>query len=223
MQEPGPGTLRTKTSMRWKDDFVCYYEVEKGGMFNLNDFYMYMWQWHIKEQFQHWGTGDNKIEDFYLHRIRPDGVQENLVWWRTCKRINPYIYYFCKMDWENFGSKSTEIVYNDKKIKTEKVGLVLRVWWWVQIDPFNKWERSVLKRVAKWFYTYLLHMEMENHRDKCREIAKRQENEIKTYWEMHTNVPMPRSWFPEAGYKWERPKPRPEDFENMPRKGDWQI
>jgi hypothetical protein len=227
MQEPAPGVLRTG-KMSWKDEFVCYYEVEKGGMTTLNDLYMHVWHWFIKEQMPHWGSQDNKIEDFYLHRIRPDGVQENLIWWRATRVINQYICYTCKMDWQNFGSKGTEIVYNDKKVKTDKLGLVIRVWWWVQVDPSNKFEKSFLGRMMggdfpKWWFKYMLEPDMEDHRDHCLEIARRQENELKAFFEMATNVPMPRSWFPEEGYKWAKPKPRAEDFEHLPRKPDPQI
>jgi hypothetical protein len=223
MQEPGPGILRTTSKLKWKDDFVCYFEVEKGGMVDLDSLYMFMYHWFGKEQYTHWQTFDNKIEDFYLHRIRPDGVQENLIWWRAGRRINKYIYYFCKMDWQNFGSKETEIEYNGKKVKTHKLGIVLRAWWWVQYDPYNEWEKSFLGKITKWFYTYLLDDEMENHKDKCREIARRQENELKQFFEMNTSVPMPRSFFPEEGYKWDRPKPRPEDFEHLRRAPDPRI
>lgn len=220
MEEPLPGRLRQNS---WKDDFVWYFEVEKGGIVNLDDLYMYMWHWFEKEMYTSWASGDNKIEDFYLHRIRPDGVQENLIWWRATRPITKWINYSCKMDWQNFGSKQTEIMYNDKKIKAHKIGVVIRVWWWVQWDPKNKWEKSILGKMTRWFHQYLLNNEMEMHRDKCKEIARRLENEMKAYFEITTDIPMPRTWFPEEGYKWEKQKPEPKEFENLPRKPDWQI
>jgi len=222
MQPSIPGFLRGKKELLWKDQHVCYNEVEKGGLANLNDLYMWMHQWFQKEQLTHWAEG-SRYEDFYLHRIRGDGVQENLIWWRALRKINPYIYYFIKMDWQVFGAKETEVLYNDKKVKAHKLGIVIRMWWWVQIDPFNKWETSFLNRIAEWLYRYLLNTEMEDHRDKCREIARRLDNELKAFFEMTTSMPMPRSWFPEEGYKWVKQKPEPERFTNLPRKPDWQI
>lgn len=225
MQLPQPGILRTEKDLIWKDQFVCYFEVERGGMVSLDELYINMFQWFKKENFKHWGSLDNYPEDLYLHRIRADGVQENLMWWRMFKKPSDsdYICYFCKMDWQNFGAKETEIMYKDKKVKTHKLGIVLRVTWWVQIDPYNKWEKSALGKLQKWFYQYLLDNELENHRDKVREIAKRQEDDIKAYFEMATSKPMPRSFFPESGYKWEKPKPDPEKFAELPRKPDWNI
>ena len=223
MQEPAPGVLRTSKDLQWKDKFVCFMEVEKGGMVSLDQLYMYIHQWFKKEQYTHWGSDDDRIEDFYLHRIRPDGVQENLIWWRAVRRMNKYVYYFCKLDWQNFGSKETEIEYNGKKVKTHKLGIVLRMWLWVQIDPYNYWERSPLGNFTRWFYEYLQADELENHVDKVRELAKRQENEIKQFFELATNIPMPRTYFPEMGYKWDRPKPKPEDFEHQRRAPDPRI
>ncbi len=221
MQEPMPGILRGDT---WKDISVCYFEVEKGGILSLSDLYMYIYSWFVKEQMKHW-SGDTKFEDFYLHRIRPDGVQENLIWWRGYRPVNAYLTYVCKMDWQNFGSKPTEVLYDEKKVKADKLGIVLRVWWWVQVDPANKWDKSFVSKLMggkfqKWFYEYLLNNELENHVDKCRELAKRQENEIKEFFEMSTSEPMPRAWFPEEGYKWKKPKPSPEAFTRMDRAPD---
>lgn len=230
MHEPGPGILRTRKDLQWKDKFVCYYEVERGGLVSLESLYMHVFHWFQKEQYSHWQSNDNRIEDFYLHRIRPDGVQENLIWWRAYRPMgvetgskDPFFDYFCKMDWQNFGSKETEVEYNGKKVKTHKIGLVIRVWWWVQIDPYNKWEKSFLGKMRKWFFDYLMDDEIENHIDKCREVAKRQENELKQFFEMTTDMAMPRSWFPESGYKWDRPKPKAEDFEHQRRAPDAKI
>ncbi len=220
MDEFVPGRLRGSS---WKDDPVWYFEVEKGGLVNLNDYYMFVWNWFNKEFFVHWQTHDKTIEDFYLHRIRPDGVLENLIWWRATRKRNDFCHYTVKMDWQNFGAKQTEVMYNDKKVKAHKIGVVIRVWWWVQWDPYNRWEKTFLGKITEWFYTWLLNNEMEDHRDKCREIARRLENEMKAYLEIPTDIPMPRAWFPEEGYKYKKTKPVPESFENLPRKPDWQI
>ncbi len=228
MREYGPGRLQTDGDLRWKDEFVLYYEVERGGMVSFEDLYMHVFHWFVKEGFTHWADDGKEIEDFYLHRIKPDGVQENLIWWRAKRVINPFITYACKMDWQNFGAKSTEILYKEKKIKTHKIGIVIRVWWWVQIDPENKWEKSFLGRLwhgkfPKWFYKYILNTDMEYHQEKVRTIARRQENELKQFFEMTTNIPMPRSWFPESGYKQDRVKTTGEEFADRPRKPDQQI
>jgi|GEM_PF-2393377 len=228
MQLPQPGILRTDPKFRWKDKFVIFYEIERGGMVSLDELYINMFNWFRKENFKHWGSDDNNIEDFYLHRIRVDGVQENLIWWRAYRQLNPYVTYFCKMDWQNFGAKETEIEYGGKKVKTHKIGIVLRCWWWVQIDPANKWEQTWLGKIGggslmKWFYEYLMDNDIEDHMDKVRQLAKRQEDEIKQYFEMATSKPMPRSFFPENGYKWQKPKPKSEEFANLPRKPDYEI
>lgn len=223
MRESHPGMLRTDEARRWKDDFSVYYEVEKGGMVNLNDLYMFMYGWFKKEMMTHYTVEDSRYEDFYSHKIRPDGVQENLIWWRGYRRINDFIYYFCKMDWQNFGAKQTEIMYDGKKVKTHKLGLVIRVWWWVQIDPWDKWEKSFLGKMAEWFYSYLLNDEQEYHRDKCRELARRQQDELKQFFNLGTAIPMQRSWFPEEGYRYKKPTPDPETFKKQPRQPDPQI
>ncbi len=221
MDEALPGRLRGPES--WKDDFVWYYEVEKGGIYDLKDLYMFQFQWFQKEKMSHWQDGGKYMEDFYLHRLRPDGVQENLMWWRMTRKYNDFVHYMCKMDWQNFGAKETEVLYNKKKVKAHKIGLVIRVWWWVQWDPYNKWEKSFLGRITKWFYLWLLNQEMEDHRDKCRELALRHENHLKQWFEMTTDIPMPRSWFPEEGFKYRKQPGKPEQFEEMPRKPDAQI
>lgn len=128
-----------------------------------------------------------------------------------------------KVDWQNFGSKVTEVMYKEKKVKTNKLGIVLRFWWWVQIDPYNKWERGPFPKMTRWFYKYLLKRYLEDHRDKLRTIAKRQENELKQFFEMTTSIPMPRSWFSEMGYKYEKQKPKPEEFTGRPRKPDYPL
>lgn len=223
MQEFVPGQLRQDPKMTWKDDFVLFFEVEKGGILDFADLYMYVNQWLVQELFVHWQSGDKTVEDFHLHRIRADGVQENLFWWRAVRRVNNYCYYMCKMDWQNFGAKQTEILYNDQKVKAHKIGITIRLWWWVQWDPYNKWEKTFLGKWQKWFFTWLRTQDMEDHRDKLKAIAHRLENDLKAYMEVATDVPTPRTFFPEEGYKWKRPKPKPEEFQGLPRKPDWQI
>jgi hypothetical protein len=127
------------------------------------------------------------------------------------------------MDWQNFGAKKTEVMYEGKKVKAHKIGLVIRVWWWVQIDPWDKWEKSILGNMTKWFYQYILNDEQEYHRDKCREIALRQQDEMKQFFNLGTATPMPRSWFPEDGYRYKKTNPDPEQFKKMPRQPDPQI
>lgn len=219
-QEFVPGILRGKT---WKDDFVWYFEVEKGGIVDLKDMYMHINHWFQENFFVHWQSYDKTFEDFYLQRIRPDGVQENLFWWRTVRKVNDFCYYMCKLDWQVFAAKQTEVMYKNKKVKAYKTGFVIRTWWWVQWDPFNKWEKTFLGRKAKWFFTWLRNQDMEDHREKLRAIAQRLENDIKAYLEIATDIPMPRTFFPEEGYKWQKPKPQPEQFQNLPRKPDWQL
>lgn len=215
-----PGRLRTDDDLRWKDQFVWYYEVEKSGQAHLNDLYMHVWHWFQQNSFTHWQSNDKNIEDFYLHRIRPDGVQENLIWWRTKRKINNYIYYFNKMDWQVFGYKAGDHVYKGKKVKAGKLGVVIRVWWWLQIDPENRWEKSFLGRWGKWFFEHLLNQEMENHRDKILRIAKMQEAHIKQFFEMATWEQEPRTFFPEEGFKYTKTKPKPEDYEHIQRRPD---
>lgn len=220
MQVPRPGILRIDPDLRWKDQFVTYTEVERAGLFGVNNFYVFQHQWFQEKGFKHWQSEDNRFEDFYLQRVGGDGVKENIIWWRATKVVNEWITYLCKMDWQNYGSKPTEVMYNGKKVKTDKAGLTLRIWWWVQIDPHNRWEKSIIGNWSKWVYGYLLDTDMENHRDKCMGIAKEHENQIKQWFEMTTTAPMPRSYFPEMGYKWVKPKDEEAYLGHADHKGD---
>jgi hypothetical protein len=64
MRESYPGMLRTDSERRWKDEFVTYFEVEKGGISNIDDLYMFMWGWFKKEMMTHYQAEDSRIEDF---------------------------------------------------------------------------------------------------------------------------------------------------------------
>ncbi len=221
MDESVPGKLRGPGN--WKDDFVWYYEVEKGGIFDLKSLYMFQFQWFQQEYMTHWQDNSKYVEDFCWHRVKPDGVQEMLIWWRMKKKINDHIYYTCKMDWQVYGAKPTEIAYNKRKIKTYKAGVVIRVWWWVQWDPYDKWEKSFLGKMSKWFHLWLREQDREDHRDKCKVLSMRHQNELKQWFEIATDKPMPRSWFPEEGFKYKKVPATEEMFKPLPRKGDPRI
>jgi len=221
MDEPVPGKLRGPET--WKDDFVWYYEVEKGGIFDLKSLYMFQYQWFQQEYMTHWQDDSKHVEDFYYHKNRPDGVQENIIWWRMKKKLNPFLYYVCKMDWQIVGAKETEVLYNNKKVRTYKAGVVLRVWWWVQWDPYDRWEKSFLGRINKWFHLWLLDQDREDHRDKCKVLATRHQNELKQWFEIATDKPMPRSWFPEEGFKYKRVPGEERSFKGLSRKPDPRI
>jgi hypothetical protein len=222
-----PGYLRVDEHLKWKDVFITYYEVEKGGMLDFGEFYVYMHEWFGEHDLNSWQDDKDQIEDFYLQRERADGATENVIWWRAVKRVGQNFTYFCKMDWQNFGSKKTETMYGEQKVKVDKIGLVIRVWWWLQIDPENRWERSYLGRhfqgFTRWFFQRFYRQEVQDHRDKLLLFARKQEDDIKHYLEMPTYRPHERTFYPEAGYKWQRAKPKPEDFEHARRRGDMPV
>ncbi|RME31864.1 hypothetical protein D6789_01370 [Candidatus Woesearchaeota archaeon] len=223
MQLPGPGVLRTDPAHRWKDKYVTFFEIEHSGTFSLSDLYVFLHQWYTKEGYKHWKSGDNKVEDFYLHRISPEGIQENLFWWRTTKKINDYLNYFIKMDVQVYGAKKAEIMYQGKKVKANKAGVAIRVHFWVQVDPYNRWEKSFLGKWKERFYEYLTKNEVESHKDKLHALARRMENEIKQFFELTTTVPMQRSFFPEQGFKWQTPEINEEPVKHIERRGDGRV
>lgn len=207
-----------------KDRFCWFFEVEHSGDFQFKPFYQTVHRWFMYEEFEHWQPVDGgKPEDMYWVHEQPSGTVDMLCFWRLKKKINDYVRYFCKFDFQVLGLKKKETMFQGKKVKTESLNITLRVWWWVQLDPEDRWEKSRFKFLKKSFYQYLYRDEPETHKERLKVISTRLMDLMKTYFSMPSREQHPRTFFPEYGFKWDRPKINPKDFEHIDRKPDPDI
>jgi len=219
--------LRTKTKDPEtidKDKWVWFFEVEHSGNFQFKPFYQLVHRWYKYNGWVHWqGVDAAKPEDLYWVHEQMDGSTDLLCFWRFIKPINKFIRYFGKIDFQVLGIKSKEIMYNGKKVKTESSNITMRLWWWVQLDPDDKWEKSRFKFLKKSFYKYLYKDEVDTHKERLKVESMRLMDLMKAYFKMPALEQNSRTFFPEYGFEWDKTDINPKDFEHIDRKPDPDI
>lgn len=197
----GPEFLRPGDD---RDIFVCKFEIEKVHYVKVKDFYTAL---HDDLRDAGWVdpvTKDDKFEGLYWERVLGDGKKEHNIWWRMVKTPphgSDYVRFALKVDIQTLMVSDTEIPYKGKKKKTQMADLICRMWFWVQWDYKNKFQKSIVKGLQKTFRRQLYKDEMEQHKLDLYNMAQKLRTWCKDYLDMEELGERPRLFQPERGYQ----------------------
>ena len=188
-----------------RDILVTKFEIEKEDPVQLKEFYKALHSelvadgWHDPID----GKGD-KFESLYWERILADGIKEHHVWWRCVKNPvqgNKYVRYALKVDIQTLLVKDTEIAYKGKKKKVQQADLIVRFWFFLQLDTNNKFRDSWAGSWARLFRNNYYKDEIEHHMGVLERDTEKIQDWIKTYLEMEVGDEQLIQFHPEMGYK----------------------
>ena len=186
-----------------RDLLVAKFEVELEGILNLKEFYKqlhnYIAEWGFTDPE---GQGD-KFENLYFHRQTQEGLMFHHFWWRAAMQPedDQYFRYFLWVDWQTLAVSQTEIMENNKKIKTFKGDVIVRLQSWVQLDFKNEWQKHwILKHFDESYRKRINKSAVGQHKKALYSIAYDIHDFIKRYLEMQQGSPTGAVFHPLKGH-----------------------
>jgi len=183
-----------------RDVLVAKFEVEFEETFHFKNLYKLIKEWLDVEQFEDIDGG--QPEHLYFERVTATGSKEYHIWWRTMliPYKNSYYRYFLKIDYQGLNMKSSEVMQQGMKFKTDKGDLIIRVDAWLQLDYNNQWkDHPILKHFDSWYRRRIYKNKIELLKVDFYKIAYRLNNTIKQYLKLKTSYDMPKPFHPEKG------------------------
>jgi hypothetical protein len=184
-----------------RDILVAKFEIEYEETFHLKNLYKLLKEWLDVEGFKAL-DGAGEVEDLYFERVLGSGAKEYHIWWRAymLPGKSKYYRYFIKIDYQGLNMKSTEVMHQGMKFKTDKGDLIMRVDAWLELDYGNKWkDHPILQYFDTWFRKRLYKNKIELLKVDLYRTAYRLNNTIKQYLKLKTSYDMPKPFHPEKG------------------------
>jgi hypothetical protein len=183
-----------------RDILVAKFEIEYEETFHLKNLYKLLKEWLDVEGYKAYKAGE--VEDLYFERVNLNGSKEYHIWWRAVRvpYSNTYYRYFIKIDYQGLNMKSTEVMHQGLKFKTDKGDLIMRVDAWLQLDYMNKWkDHFILKHFDSWYRKRIYKNKIELLKVDLYKAAYRLNNTIKQYLKLKTSYDMPKPFHQEKG------------------------
>ena len=187
-----------------RDILVMQFELEKDNPIKIKELYAALHQHLSSDGWSDPESGDDKWESLYWERILENGFKEHHVWWRLVKQPidgNKYFRWACKIDIQSLLVRPGEIAYKGKKKKVEMADLIIRAWFFLQIDPHNMFENSILKSIQHSFRKELYKDETDQQLDELFEYGSKIQDWLKRFQDMEVSGERMTHFHPEGGYK----------------------
>ena len=186
-----------------RDILVAKFEIEYEETFHMKNLYKLIKEWLDVENFaDEIDKPKTEFEHLYFERINMSGSKELYIWWRAVQvpKKNSYYRYVLKIDYQTLNMKSTEVMHQGLKFKTDKGDLIMRIDAWLQLDYQNTWkDHPILKHFDRWYRRRIYKNKIELLKVDLYKIAYRLNNTIKQYLRLKTSYDMPKPFHPEKG------------------------
>jgi hypothetical protein len=190
----------------YRDILAAKFEIKNTETYNMKDLYRFMVEYLIDNN---WVAADDggKCPEIFYHeqRIKPER-RNHLMWWRIVKLMDGggkrsrYYQCFLRIDFEAVAVKDTQVMHGNKKFKTHKGAMVVRIESWLQLDFRNEWEKHpILKHFQKYFIKRFYMKDWKRQKEDLYKETYDLGNFIKKYFTYTTTKEIGRSFHPETG------------------------
>lgn len=187
-----------------RDIKVMQFELEKDNPTKIKELYAALHGQFSEDGWKDPESGDNNWESLYWERILENGFKEHHVWWRLVKQPIPGNNYFrwaCKIDFQSLLVRDGEIAYKGKKKKVQMADLIIRVWFFLQLDPDDMFKDSILKTLQYSLKKELYKDEIDSQMGALSEYGNKIQRWLKTFQDMEVEGERETHFHPEGGYK----------------------
>jgi len=156
----------------------------------------------IENGFSHPLSGDDKFEDLYWERIRPNGDKEQWVWWRLAYDHNRYIRWLVIFDFQTLFIKKRELAYKGKKVGglVEVNNLKMIAKFYIQFDYYDLFKNSLAWKFKRVFFNRMYKQEIEQHKEELHTFALKLNRVCKSLMAMTTDEEWPAQQYGKLGY-----------------------
>ncbi len=187
-----------------RDIKVMYFELEKDSPTKVKELYTALYGELSADGWKDPESGDANWESLYWERILDNGFKEHHVWWRLVKQPiakNDYFRWACKIDFQSLLVRDGEIAYKGKKKKVQMADLIIRVWFFLQIDPNDMFKDSFLKTLQHHMKRELYKDEIDSQMGALTDYGNKIQRWLKSFQDMELDGESPTHFHPEGGYK----------------------
>ncbi len=148
------------------------------GIFLFKDFYQFCYDWLTDE------TGLFIMEDKYIEKL--EGSAKNIdVGWTGTKKVTDYFKFKVEVAFRILGLKNIEISRDNKKIKTNKGSVEIKVKGTLIRDYQGKFERSYIQKFLRSIYEkWVIPSRIDQFEDKLVEECDEFLTEAKAYLDL---------------------------------------
>ena len=162
-------------------------QMDINDYFNGADFYKFFHDMLEREGFMDIDGDNTNWELRYSEKISADGSRDVKIWWRMYMPINDMFVYFLKINMTFVGVKPVEINYNGKRIKTDKVRLLLFIDAWLFVDPYKKFRKHpIIKYFWNSLYKKLYKSQIDSYYIKLKTRYEKITDRVRKYLSLHT-------------------------------------
>ncbi len=126
-------------------DTIFSSKIKYNGIFLLSDFYNFCYDW-LKEE-----TGLDISEDKYTEKLSGDSKEIKIKWTGT-RKVTDYFKFEIELEFKIVGLTNVEINQDNKKIKTNKGSVELKIKGTLIRDYQGKFETTAFKKFLRSIY-----------------------------------------------------------------------
>ncbi len=147
-------------------------------------------------------TGDEKYEDLYWHRIRPNGDKEQWIWWRLVQDKNEFIRWLILFDFQTLFVKPREKLYKGKKVGgiVEMNNLKMFAKFYLQFDIHDRFKKSPVWKFKRVFFNRIYKQEIEQHKEELLDFAQKLNHVCKSLMALDKDHAWPALQYGKLGY-----------------------
>lgn len=181
---------------------VGRFTVKHKDFYNMKDLYISMREWLIKNEYV--DRNDPYFpETLMLEKIKQEIGKEIWVYWRTEKSPtgSSFFRYLLDLEYHIILMKTTEVMHEGVKYKTNWGECELRFKARLVTDPDGKWQENwFLKSIFKIFIKRMIKPTWDMHRRTLYRDAYKFQNESKEFLKLKSFLPEPETrFFPPMG------------------------
>ena len=155
-----PAVTVEQNPVIWSAAFRLKYR----DVFNLKNFYRMVHEWLKEKDWKAADGSDDHYEIYMYEKNDEAGFKEIHIWWRPQKSFTESNFYDWKLkiDFKCLYTKSTEIMWQGKKLKVEKGEVEMKIRSYVELIGWQQWKNHwFLKRFFQFYWRRIMHGELQ--------------------------------------------------------------
>lgn len=148
--------------------------LKQKGFFSYSDLYTFCYNWFK-------GKGYKVSENQYTEKIQSNG-KEIAIEWKAAKKVSDYFKEEIKVNWHILGLSDAEVMIEDKKEKTNKGDLKLKISADLVRDYEENWEKSAFYKFLRGIYDkYIIRNTTDLYEGRLRDNASDFFEDVKAF------------------------------------------
>ncbi len=155
-------------------DNVFEQDFKQKGFFNYVELYNFCFNWFKEHRYK-------ILEDSYTEKLQGNG-KEILIKWTALKKVSDYFKEEIKISWHILGLTDAEVMVGDKKEKTNKGEVKIKIAADLIRDYEENWDKTAFYKFIRGIYDkYIIRNTKDLYEDRLADAAREFYNDAKAF------------------------------------------